>query len=303
MKKAFTLIELLVVIAIIAILAAILFPVFAQAKEAAKKTQALSNMKQLGLGLVMYANDYDDFYPRCQNENFTSGANFTENWEWSSDIYPYIKNGISNPGNSGSYAGVTQGGQGSIYSDPDFKPAGQFNQFGVHGDMMPECMYWDAATPAGCASTRSETILSAPASTIGICLKGSNGTGSGSSFTQIDTNGYDWLAPAEATAYKAAGQTGNTPDSWAIADGDCDFSTFASWTYAYCASLPRFLHNNNGGTSVNETGLTQGAATNIPQKDTSGSTVASFFDGHAKALTKGTINWGTNFHVVGVDDL
>lgn len=64
MKRAFTLIELLVVIAIIAILAAILFPVFAQAKLAAKKTVAISNQKQLGLAILMYVNDYDDMYPR-----------------------------------------------------------------------------------------------------------------------------------------------------------------------------------------------------------------------------------------------
>lgn len=62
-KQAFTLIELLVVIAIIAILAAILFPVFAQAKLAAKKTVALSNTKQIALGLAMYVNDVDDTMP------------------------------------------------------------------------------------------------------------------------------------------------------------------------------------------------------------------------------------------------
>src|ERR1700710_3010555 len=61
-SKAFTLIELLVVIAIIAILAAILFPVFSQAKEAAKKTRALAQMKQLGLAVMMYAEDYDDYF-------------------------------------------------------------------------------------------------------------------------------------------------------------------------------------------------------------------------------------------------
>lgn len=60
---AFTLIELLVVIAIIAILAAILFPVFAQAKAAAKKTQDLSNLKQIGLSMMIYTNDYDDALP------------------------------------------------------------------------------------------------------------------------------------------------------------------------------------------------------------------------------------------------
>ena len=64
MKKAFTLIELLVVIAIIAILAAILFPVFAQAKVAAKKTVAISNQKQISTGLLLYMGDADDTYPR-----------------------------------------------------------------------------------------------------------------------------------------------------------------------------------------------------------------------------------------------
>ncbi len=63
-KRAFTLIELLVVIAIIAILAAILFPVFAQAKVAAKKITCLSNGNQIGLALMMYMNDYDDTYPQ-----------------------------------------------------------------------------------------------------------------------------------------------------------------------------------------------------------------------------------------------
>ncbi len=75
MKKAFTLIELLVVIAIIAILAAILFPVFAQAKTAAKKTQALAQIKQQGLSASIYISDYDDKFPSAY-ATYNSGSTF-----------------------------------------------------------------------------------------------------------------------------------------------------------------------------------------------------------------------------------
>jgi prepilin-type N-terminal cleavage/methylation domain-containing protein/prepilin-type processing-associated H-X9-DG protein len=81
--KGFTLIELLVVIAIIAILAAILFPVFASAKLAAKKTVDLSNMKQVGTGFLLYANDYDDRFPLT---SFPTATN-----SWAIRTQPYVK--------------------------------------------------------------------------------------------------------------------------------------------------------------------------------------------------------------------
>jgi prepilin-type N-terminal cleavage/methylation domain-containing protein len=122
-RNAFTLIELLVVIAIIAILASILFPVFAQAKKAAKKTSCLSNTKQLGLAYDMYANDYDDMTP-SNGEGLAPQSTWTawtplEPWtgdtgapfnpygdgfsaplgfmdpladqNWGAELYPYIK--------------------------------------------------------------------------------------------------------------------------------------------------------------------------------------------------------------------
>ncbi len=84
--KAFTLIELLVVIAIIAILAAILFPVFAQAKAAAKITTSISNIKQIGLGMLMYAGDYDD--TRALRRINPAGDQIS----WRLSIAPYVKN-------------------------------------------------------------------------------------------------------------------------------------------------------------------------------------------------------------------
>src|SRR5437879_6461586 len=82
-RRAFTLIELLVVIAIIAILAAILFPVFAQAREKARGAACLSNGKQMGIGLMMYAQDYDERLPRVWTPN--AGPNNGAR-DWKDDI-------------------------------------------------------------------------------------------------------------------------------------------------------------------------------------------------------------------------
>jgi prepilin-type N-terminal cleavage/methylation domain-containing protein/prepilin-type processing-associated H-X9-DG protein len=103
-RRGFTLIELLVVIAIIAILAAILFPVFAKAREKARTASCASNLKQLALGCLMYAQDYDEIVPGVSMGpylpwpqtspwgawNWTAGYGYWQSWTWC--IYPYVKN-------------------------------------------------------------------------------------------------------------------------------------------------------------------------------------------------------------------
>jgi prepilin-type N-terminal cleavage/methylation domain-containing protein/prepilin-type processing-associated H-X9-DG protein len=91
-RPGFTLIELLVVIAIIAILAAILFPVFAQAREKARQTACLSNQKQIGTAFMLYIQDYDEFFPPTDYDMPVLGR-FT----WPTLVEPYIKGGIQKP--------------------------------------------------------------------------------------------------------------------------------------------------------------------------------------------------------------
>ena len=92
-KRGFTLIELLVVIAIIAILAAILFPVFARARENARKSSCQNNMKQLALGFKQYLNDFDERYPIVAVANTTgSNTSYAPPYGWADALQPYIRN-------------------------------------------------------------------------------------------------------------------------------------------------------------------------------------------------------------------
>ncbi len=116
-RAAFTLIELLVVIAIIAILAAILFPVFARARENARRASCQSNMKQIGLGILQYAQDYDETLPASRN----TGTSIS--WRWM--IQPYLKSTQVNSCPSRVSGQTTTGGMGLTF---DISYAGNFCQ-------------------------------------------------------------------------------------------------------------------------------------------------------------------------------
>lgn len=179
MKKAFTLIELLVVIAIIAILAAILFPVFAQAKEAAKKTADLSNNKQILLAVQMYMNDFDDIFPMLRNDT-ARWANPVTGPQVNSGhiaVNPYVKNksmwrspndtmprcDASSTGYSSSENHATGGPVSYVFSYYEADTTWRPYAFGLSA--------WTSRSAAGVESGRtltskSGTGIGAPANTI-----------------------------------------------------------------------------------------------------------------------------------------
>ena len=131
-QSGFTLIELLVVIAIIAILAAILFPVFAKAQEKAQQTACLSNEKQLGMGLMMYAQDYNNTFPQCYYyKNDTSGTGGYEHW--SGLISSYVKSkgvwvcpsSVNNGFAPANFDNTAAGTDATSNNNGDGYPAGQ----------------------------------------------------------------------------------------------------------------------------------------------------------------------------------
>jgi len=118
-SSAFTLIELLVVIAIIAILAAILFPVFAQAREKARGAACLSNNKQISAAVMMYAQDYDETYPKAAAPYYcVNYPTTTRNYcSWQGQILPYVKSIDIFKCPSGTYEATYVAKDGKTYAD------------------------------------------------------------------------------------------------------------------------------------------------------------------------------------------
>lgn len=177
-RRAFTLIELLVVIAIIAILAAILFPVFAQAKMAAKKTASINNNKQTALAALMYEADYDDMQPSivswttCASPAYVCFGTGIPNEQgylpWTQNIQPYMKNADLFRDPQGPDFATTPAG----FPAPIYKLGGPM--YGMNPYLIQSVAYPYSASTPQVGSVRSATSISRPADTVFFTQKYSN---------------------------------------------------------------------------------------------------------------------------------
>jgi prepilin-type N-terminal cleavage/methylation domain-containing protein/prepilin-type processing-associated H-X9-DG protein len=273
-RKAFTLIELLVVIAIIAILAAILFPVFAQAKVAAKGAAAISNQKQTSLGVLMYAGDADDYW--CNAATWESstvattepvcfGTACVSPWTWL--VNPYMKNQDIEMDPLGPTVQTPAGWPKSVMEC--FNPTFGFN--------------YDALAPYynNTSHVLSTTAVEYPANTVMLDAKYST------TEWVLATNGLEGVAFNFSLPTYDNGPLLNTtmdpPNCYTI-NSDC----IDNWGYN-----PGGIFNSWGGLLNNN--YVAGGYTGGNSERGTGAGEVAFCDGHVKKLAPGNLAAGTNF--------
>ncbi|GAB4462230.1 MAG: hypothetical protein OHK0029_28720 [Armatimonadaceae bacterium] len=226
--SAFTLIELLVVIAIIAILAAILFPVFAQAREKARQTTCISNCKQIGLAIMMYAQDYDEYYPRSQwfEVPNPSGGGSGQHL-WTHDVRPYIRNG-------------NEWGTGGVFTCPSHPVPNQNNHRGVNASLMEDC--WTPCRTPG----RNMAAVERPADLALVLDKGANSYNW--AWHMFITDGWAW-AQGHSNAWSqypdGVWRPNRNAQGWRYsATADTDLAQNNQWPgWPNPAIMPRFRHS------------------------------------------------------------
>ena len=260
-KRGFTLIELLVVIAIIAILAAILFPVFAQAREKARQSACISNLKQISLAVLQYTQDYDETYPPSEDGT---------NAPWHNFVQPYIKNGDT-------FNGVAYG-RGGVWSCPSWPDSGtamdsQGQRYGANDMFVGNYGRNDASlTPAagGIRPTVAVAEIDTPSDKVMLVEKGRNGQ----AWNWPDFITLQWFW---TDSVLTAGQY----------DASKDGSNLAS-------DPSRDLDRNE----IVANPPWEGGRT-IRYRHT-GATNVAFADGHVKAYPKGRLRWYQNVYLPGI---
>lgn len=261
MKRGFTLIELLVVIAIIAILAAILFPVFAQAKASAKRIASLSNVKQNGLAVIMYNADYDDVMPPVVSWALNgapatvAGAGY-QPWSWV--VLPYIKTG-------------------DLYMDPQ-APANKSWPAGWPATatkaLAPQYGYnytWLSPVTGDpfVITPVSATAVAQVADTVMLAAKFSTGEHS------LSATGFYWAGPGSwATTLTIEGPECFTIPSWC----------FVNWGVGSWYDTDYLMGNDAAGAK------TGGVSFRTGEK-----AITVWVDGHATSESKGALARGTNW--------
>jgi len=254
-RQGFTLIELLVVIAIIAILAAILFPVFARAREKARQITCISNEKQLGLAFLQYFQDYDDHAPFF-GEVDNGGDWWTSRMRnWKDGIFPYVKSGGLPYNNGQPYANH---GSGGAFACPD--------NTALWSNESPHWWGINDAAYATAGAGGDETTRY-PRSYAVNGWAGIDDTGDG------NNGGHFWPCVGDGSCDKNPGSVailGTPADTIMVAETRVMFPDItASYTGFGCSS---------GGTPEG------GHPTSCIQGHTGGFTNFLFFDGHAKTL-------------------
>lgn len=259
-RSGFTLIELLVVIAIIAILAAILFPVFAQAREKARQTACLSNLKQIGLGVQAYLQDNDGTFPQASDGAYI---------QWYNSVWPYIANGEK-------YQGLSYG-KGGVFNCPSFQyptgSEGQGQNYGAHDDLFIN--NW-GQNGANARPTVSESAIPNPADIMAVAEKGASGTGS--SYEQFLTIEKYWV-PSSGVL------NGGVYDP----NKDSSICSYAPANTSGC-TVPYSDKDDPAGTSNWEGPRT------VRYRHLKATNVV-FADGHAKSMPQGTIKWYKNIYI------
>jgi prepilin-type N-terminal cleavage/methylation domain-containing protein/prepilin-type processing-associated H-X9-DG protein len=253
-KRAFTLIELLVVLAIIAVLSAILMPVFSQARESARGIMCAANMRQLGAAIMLYMSDNDEKFP--MEKFFNDPGHWVDARLWEDSIYPYVLNGTKQLNTATNT--MVMWGLGGVYSCPSFPDQNQYAQYGAHSDIFVPGL--SHQSPAGTViNTVGDSQLATPSLTVMLAEKGRNAAYWG--YNYFDTKEWDW----ENRLPK--GIIAGTPTHSAL-DFDCDApASVGNAPQPGCGIFPRYRHHNTCN--------------------------MVFCDGHVKAMQRGRVDWLT----------